>query len=88
MIGLPLSLVCFVHCKSLLRYTGWLNFINDSISHVLLLILVHVLELRSILLTSCPTEQSLLDERSVGDRSATNIAVFCSLQASYVILVG
>ena len=27
---------------SLLRYTGYLNFINDPISHVLLLILVHV----------------------------------------------
>ena len=25
-----------------LRYTGYLNFINDHISHVLLLILVHV----------------------------------------------
>ena len=31
-----------------LRYTGYLNFINDPISHVLLLILVHVQLLSSL----------------------------------------
>ena len=31
------------HIASFVRYTGFLNFIKDSISHVLLLILTHVL---------------------------------------------
>ena len=29
---------------SFLRYTGYVNFLNDPISHLLLLILVHVLQ--------------------------------------------
>ena len=39
-----LSLYCLLMrtIASFLRYTGYLNFINDPISHVLLLILVHV----------------------------------------------
>ena len=37
--------------RLVLRYTDYLNYIKDHISHVLLLILVHVL----ILLTSCLT---------------------------------
>ena len=39
-----LSLGCLLMrtIASFLRYTGYLNFINDPISHVLLLILVHV----------------------------------------------
>ena len=53
------SFVCLLMriIASFLRYTGYLNFINDPISSVILLILVHVLlrtEL-SILLTSCRT---------------------------------
>ena len=40
-----LSLVCLLMriIASFLHYTGYLNFINDHISHMLLLILVHVL---------------------------------------------
>ena len=51
-----LSLGCLLMrtIASFLRYTGYLNFINGHISHVLLLILVHV-QLLSILLTSCLT---------------------------------
>ena len=39
-----LSLGCLLMrtMASFLRYTSYLNFINDPISHVLLLILVHV----------------------------------------------
>ena len=39
-----LSLGCLLmrNIASFLRYTGYLNFINGPISHVLLLILVHV----------------------------------------------
>ena len=39
-----LSLGCLLMrtIASFLHYTGYLNFINDPISHVLLLILVHV----------------------------------------------
>ena len=41
-----LSLVCLLMgiIASFLRYTGYLNFINDLISHVLFQIQVHVLQ--------------------------------------------
>ena len=51
-----LSLVCLLmeNIASFLRYTIYLNFIKDPISHVLLLILAHVLVLRVVYkLTSC-----------------------------------
>ena len=38
LVGLLMMIIA-----SFLRYTGYLNFINDPISHVLLLILVNVL---------------------------------------------
>ena len=40
---------------SFLRYTGYQNFINDPLSRVLMLILVHVQLLRCLFLTSCLT---------------------------------
>ena len=52
-----LSLGCLLMrtIASFLRYTGYLNFINGPISHVLLLILVLTTSELSILLTSCLT---------------------------------
>ena len=53
-----LSLGCLLMrtIASFLRYTGYLNFINGPISHVLLLILVHVQLLSCLFfLTSCLT---------------------------------
>ena len=54
MIGIAdtwlLSLMCLLMrlIASFLRYTGYLNFMKDHVSHVLLLILVHVLILNRI----------------------------------------
>ena len=53
-----LSLGCLLMrtIASLLQYTGYLNFLNGTISCVLLIILVHVQTTElSILLTSCLT---------------------------------
>ena len=51
-----LSCLLMKAIASFLRYTGYLNFINGPISHVLLLILVHVQLLSCLFfLTSCLT---------------------------------